>query len=110
MIQVFAALMWFATAVVHGQQGEVRIRAARVLDGTGQVLTNATVVVRGVDNRGDRNVQLRTCRHRPRAIDAAPGINRRALAHRLALWIERPLRASGGLRRRRLSTRPRTRT
>ena len=37
----------FATAAVPTQQPEVRIRAARVLDGTGQVLANATVVVRG---------------------------------------------------------------
>ena len=36
-----------ATAVVHAQPGDVRLRAARVLDGTGQVLENVTVVVRG---------------------------------------------------------------
>jgi imidazolonepropionase-like amidohydrolase len=41
------ALVLAATTVVHTQQSEVRIRAARLLDGTGQVLTNATVVVRG---------------------------------------------------------------
>ncbi len=38
--------MLFATAVVYTQQPEVRIRAARVIDGTGQVRSNATVVVR----------------------------------------------------------------
>ena len=37
----------FATVVVHAQERDVRIRAARVLDGTGQVRANATVVVKG---------------------------------------------------------------
>jgi imidazolonepropionase-like amidohydrolase len=36
-----------ATAAVHTQQKDIRIRAARVVDGTGKVLTNATIVVRG---------------------------------------------------------------
>ena len=31
------------TTVVHAQQNEIRIRAARVLDGTGELLTNATI-------------------------------------------------------------------
>jgi imidazolonepropionase-like amidohydrolase len=35
------------SAGVHTQQKEVRLRAARVLDGTGQVLENRTIVVRG---------------------------------------------------------------
>ena len=42
-----AALILFSIAAPHAQQPEVRIRAARVLDGTGQVHENATVVVRG---------------------------------------------------------------
>jgi imidazolonepropionase-like amidohydrolase len=42
-----AVLLLFATAGVHTQQKEIRIRAARVIDGTGQVRANATVVVRG---------------------------------------------------------------
>jgi imidazolonepropionase-like amidohydrolase len=40
-------VLLFAVVTVHGQQSEVRIRAARVLDGTGQVLENPTLVVRG---------------------------------------------------------------
>jgi imidazolonepropionase-like amidohydrolase len=42
-----AVIVLVATAVVHSQERDVRIRAARVLDGTGQVLANATLVVRG---------------------------------------------------------------
>jgi len=45
--QFLAALVFVATAAVHTQQKDIRIRAARVVDGTGQVLTNATIVVRG---------------------------------------------------------------
>ena len=37
----------FAQPAVHTQRSELRIRAARVLDGTGRVLSNATVVVSG---------------------------------------------------------------
>jgi imidazolonepropionase-like amidohydrolase len=44
---LLAALVLFATAIVHAQERELRIRAVRVLDGTGQVLSSATVVVRG---------------------------------------------------------------
>ena len=43
---LLAALL-VATAAVHTQQPDIRIRAARVIDGTGQVRSNATVVVRG---------------------------------------------------------------
>ena len=39
--------MLAATAAVSTQQRDVRIRAARVIDGAGQILENATVVVRG---------------------------------------------------------------
>ena len=42
-----ATLLLAAAAVVHTQEREVRIRSARVLDGTGQILSNATIVVRG---------------------------------------------------------------
>lgn len=41
------ALALVATAVVYAQETEVRIRAARVLDGTGRVLSNATIIVQG---------------------------------------------------------------
>lgn len=47
MIRIFAALVLLVSADLHAQQGELRVRASRVLDGTGQVLANATVVVRG---------------------------------------------------------------
>jgi imidazolonepropionase-like amidohydrolase len=46
-LALLALLLVFAAVAVHAQQRDVRIRAARVLDGTGQVLANATVVVRG---------------------------------------------------------------
>lgn len=36
-----------AGAGVHAQQSETRIRAARVIDGAGEVLSNVTVVVKG---------------------------------------------------------------
>ena len=42
-----AALVLLSIASPQAQQPEVRIRAARLLDGTGQILENATVVVRG---------------------------------------------------------------
>src|SRR5690349_14925876 len=45
--RVLAILLLAATATAHGQQSEVRIRAARVIDGTGKVLQDATVVVVG---------------------------------------------------------------
>jgi len=45
--RLFAALVLAASAVIYAQEREVRIRAARVLDGTGRALANATVVVRG---------------------------------------------------------------
>ena len=41
----------FVSVEVHAQQDDLRIRAARVIDGTGQVLTNATVIVRGTTIR-----------------------------------------------------------
>ena len=46
-VGAFVALVLLAATVVHGQQNEVRIRAARVLDGTGRILTGTTVVVAG---------------------------------------------------------------
>jgi imidazolonepropionase-like amidohydrolase len=45
-VSVWTALALFSTIRVQTQQSERYIRAARVLDGTGQVLENATVVVR----------------------------------------------------------------
>jgi imidazolonepropionase-like amidohydrolase len=42
-----AAIVVLASAGSYAQEKEVRIRAARVFDGTGQVIANATVVVRG---------------------------------------------------------------
>jgi imidazolonepropionase-like amidohydrolase len=48
MIQIAAAIaVLLATVVVQTQADDLRLRAARVLDGTGQVLENATVVVKG---------------------------------------------------------------
>lgn len=47
MIRLFATLVLLASAGVDARQDDVRIRAARVLDGTGRALANATVVVRG---------------------------------------------------------------
>jgi imidazolonepropionase-like amidohydrolase len=44
----FAAALVFllAGSDLHAQQSELRIRAARLVDGTGQVISNATVVVK----------------------------------------------------------------
>lgn len=48
MIRILTALaVMLVGAALHAQQSELRIRAARVLDGTGQVLVNATIVVSG---------------------------------------------------------------
>ena len=60
---LLAALVLFATAVGDTQQTDVRIRAARVLDGTGQVLANATVVVRSsritaIESSGSKPVDV----------------------------------------------------
>jgi imidazolonepropionase-like amidohydrolase len=44
---VLAILVLVAATIAHAQQADVRIRAARVLDGTGQSFPNATIVVRG---------------------------------------------------------------
>ena len=46
-VRAFVALVLLATTVVHAQQNEIRIRAVRVLDGTGGLLPNATIVVSG---------------------------------------------------------------
>ena len=47
-IYVAAALVLpIATAAVHTQQNEIRIRGARLLDGTGRALERATVLVKG---------------------------------------------------------------
>ena len=43
---LLAVLVLLAATSVYSQQRDVRIRAARVIDGTGQILPNATVVVR----------------------------------------------------------------
>ncbi len=51
-------------AALHAQQSELRIRAARVLDGTGQVLANATIVV-----SGSRIIDIDTSGSRPADID-----------------------------------------
>jgi imidazolonepropionase-like amidohydrolase len=42
-----AAIVLLAMAALQAQQPEVRVRATRALDGTGQVLENATIVVSG---------------------------------------------------------------
>jgi imidazolonepropionase-like amidohydrolase len=47
VIRLLAALVFLAGAGASAQQPELRIRAARLLDGSGRALANATVVVRG---------------------------------------------------------------
>ena len=48
MIRILTALaVMLVGSALHAQQSELRIRAARVLDGTGQVIANATIVVSG---------------------------------------------------------------
>ena len=73
---------------------KLRIRAARVLDGTGQVLANATVVVTRGEHHRRSSLQPPSPPSRPRTFDAAARTDRRARAHRLALRYERTLRAS----------------
>jgi imidazolonepropionase-like amidohydrolase len=43
----FLATLLFASTAGHTQQTDLRIRAARVVDGAGQVFPDATIVVRG---------------------------------------------------------------
>ena len=63
-MRILAALaLMLAGAAPHAQQSELRIRAARVLDGTGQVLANATIVVSGsrivdIDSSGSRPADI----------------------------------------------------
>ena len=64
MIRILTALaVLLVGAALHAQQSELRIRAARVLDGTGQVLANATIVVSGsriidIDSSGSRPADI----------------------------------------------------
>ena len=56
-------MVMLAAAALHAQQGELRIRAARVLDGTGQMLANAAIVVSGsrivdIDSSGSRPADI----------------------------------------------------
>jgi imidazolonepropionase-like amidohydrolase len=44
---LLAILVLFGAVAGHTQQADVRLRAARVVDGTGQIFQNATIVVRG---------------------------------------------------------------
>jgi len=44
---IAAAALIFATVALSAQTSTIRIHAAKVVDGTGKVLTNATVVVQG---------------------------------------------------------------
>ena len=65
MIRILTALaVMLAGAALHAQQSELRIRAARVLDGTGQVLANAAIVV-----SGSRIIEIDTSGSRPADID-----------------------------------------
>ena len=65
MIRILTALaVVLVGAALHAQQSELRIRAARVLDGTGQVLANATIVV-----SGSRIIDIDTSGSRPADID-----------------------------------------
>ena len=64
MIRILTALaVMLVSAALHAQQSELRIRAARVLDGTGQVLANAAIVVSGsriieIDSSGSRPADI----------------------------------------------------
>lgn len=65
MIRILTALaVMLVSAALHAQQSELRIRAARVLDGTGQVLANAAIVV-----SGSRIIEIDTSGSRPADID-----------------------------------------
>lgn len=65
MIRILTALaVMLVGAALHAQQSELRIRAARVLDGTGQVLANAAIVV-----SGSRIIEIDTSGSRPADID-----------------------------------------
>jgi len=65
VIRILAALaVMLVSAALHAQQSELRIRAARVLDGTGQVLANAAIVV-----SGSRIIEIDTSGSRPADID-----------------------------------------
>lgn len=43
---IAALLVSIATVDTHGQEREIRVRAGRALDGTGQILTSPTIVIR----------------------------------------------------------------
>jgi imidazolonepropionase-like amidohydrolase len=64
VIRILTALaVMLVSAALHAQQSELRIRAARVLDGTGQVLANAAIVVSGsriieIDSSGSRPADI----------------------------------------------------
>ena len=47
IVSLFAALALLTGTAVRAQPADIRIRAARMLDGTGQVYENGTIVVRG---------------------------------------------------------------
>jgi imidazolonepropionase-like amidohydrolase len=47
LLLLCAGIVLLAQIAAYAQQSELRIRAARVLDGTGQVLSNVTVVISG---------------------------------------------------------------
>jgi imidazolonepropionase-like amidohydrolase len=65
VIRILTALaVMLVGAALHAQQSELRIRAARVLDGTGQVLANATIVV-----SGSRITEIDTAGSKPADID-----------------------------------------
>lgn len=63
VVRFAALLLLLAAAAVHAQPSELRIRAARVLDGTGQILENATIVIRGssitaIESSGSKGVDI----------------------------------------------------
>ena len=87
----------------------ITVRAARVLDGKGGTLQNATVeITDGKIVRVDQRTGPVT--YRPRRRDAAAGADRHARPHRLALRQGRATRRTAARRRRRgRSPRPGTR-
>ena len=66
-VRAFVALVLLSATVVHAQQNEIRIRAARVLDGTGGLLTNATIVV-----SGSRITAIESGTSKPADVDLGP--------------------------------------
>ena len=66
---IAAAALIAGTVALSAQTSTIRIHAAKVVDGTGKVLKNATIVVQGSKITVDRNRKRRT---RPTISDNSP--------------------------------------